>query len=86
MGQSLFLIIYAAGHIGGVAGPLPYGMDGCVANRDEARSAQAKTLRTGWSSTFNRALTADEKAKIADMQFECEWRDYRPKLGDKAGT
>ncbi|NSZ57789.1 hypothetical protein FY145_07060 [Agrobacterium tumefaciens] len=82
--MKLFLVIYAGSHIGGVAGPLPYGVDECERRRDQFRSSQAEVIETGFSKEKARALTEEEIAGIKAMRFECEWREFRPRLGPAA--
>lgn len=82
MGMKLFLIIYSAGQIGGVAGPLPYDMKECEYRRDEFRSKQQELFDTKFSKALNRPATEEEIEKTKDMKFECEYRETRPKLGD----
>lgn len=79
--MKLFLIIYAGSHIGGSAGPLPYDMQECENRRDVFRASQAKVIETGFSEQMNRKLTEQEMADMKAMRFECEWREFRPKLG-----
>jgi hypothetical protein len=74
----LFLIIYAGTQIGGAVGPLPDDLSECQRHRDQMRSAQAAVLKTGFSPTQKRLLTADELAKIRAMRFECEYFSTRP--------
>ena len=79
--MKLFLVIYAGSHIGGVAGPLPYGIDECEQRRDTFRNAQAQVIETGFSKEMGRYLTDDEMTNMKAMRFECEWHEFRPQLG-----
>lgn len=82
--MKLFLIIYAAGHIGGFAGPLPYDMGECVARRDEMREDQRQFLSDGISRETGKKATAEEINGVRALRFECEMRDTNPSLGDPA--
>jgi hypothetical protein len=75
--MKLFLIIYAGTQIGGIAGPLPYGMDECEKRRDVFRAAQSEAVTTGYSKPYGRNLTSEELSKIRQIRFECEWRETR---------
>ncbi|WP_439618323.1 hypothetical protein [Shinella sp.] len=78
--MKLFLIIYAGSQIGGIAGPLPYGMDECLKRRDALRTSHAEVLDTGYSEAQKRKLTEVEMSRMREMRFECEWRGLRPSL------
>lgn len=79
--MKLFLVIYAAGHIGGVAGPLPYGMAECEARRDEMRANQAAFLADGINRKTGLPATAAEIDKVRLLRFECEQHDTAPVMG-----
>jgi hypothetical protein len=80
--MKLFLIIYAAGQIGGVAGPLPYDMAECEARRDEMRANQAQFFKDGINRETGKKATPEEMEGIKHLSFECEMRDEKPSLGD----
>lgn len=82
--MSLFLIIYTAGHIGGVVGPLPYDMAECLIRRDELRTMQADGLARGTNDKTGLPLTQEERDGINSLSFECEHREVKPALGDPA--
>ena len=68
--KSLFLILYVSGKIGGVWGPLPYGMEEC---RD---TADALMEEIGEKA-------AEKAVDVADWKFACEYRTKAPKLWDE---
>lgn len=78
--MSLWLIIYTAGQIGGVVGPLPYDMAECHVRRDELRVMQADGLARGTNDTTGLPLTQDERAGIVNLSFECEHHETRPEI------
>lgn len=81
--MDLYLIIYTAGVIGGVFGPLPYDMAECITRRDEARIQQSNGLHAGINVQTGNPMTQEERDGVASLSFECEYRDVRPELGGK---
>ena len=79
---NLFLIIYTAGKIGGVAGPLPYDMAECEVRRDELRIAQIKALDTK-KTIEGKPLSSADVESIRSIRVECEYRSERPILGEQ---
>lgn len=79
--MSLWLIIYTAGHIGGVAGPLPYDMAECIIRRDMLRAEQLETLNSGIHHGEQRPATPEELAGLRAISFECEQHAEKPVLG-----
>lgn len=83
-GLSLFLIIYAAGTVGGTIGPLPYGLDECERHAQSMRAQITARLATGRYEDGT-AIKANpgmaERAK--SMTFTCEYRASRPEIGSK---
>lgn len=75
----LFLIIYFHGQIGGVAGPLPYGLDECYRRAEELRVPQRAIIATGKTPDGARVLPARIN-DLKNMRFECEFRDKRPEI------
>lgn len=65
--MNLFLVIILNGHIGGVAGPLPYGMDECKRRRGLIQSG------------YDQAV-ADGKLDPDQMQVVCVYQSVRPSL------
>jgi hypothetical protein len=66
--MKLFLIIYIAGKIGGVAGPLPYDMAECQRRAASMWSELRPGVRTPMGYTRD------------DVKFSCEMHDTRPKI------
>lgn len=79
--MKLFLIIYAGTQIGGAVGPLPDDLNECQRHRDQMRAAQSAVLKTGFSPSQKRLLTAEELGKIRAMRFESEYFSTRPSVG-----
>lgn len=80
--MNLFLIIYAAGTIGGAIGPLPYDMDKCIMYRDEAREQRVDGLALGINVQTGLPMTDEERAGVESLSFECEYHENRPQLGE----
>lgn len=78
--MKLFLLIYMGTHLGGVVGPLPYGMSECQARRDAMRAQQALVLQTGYSASDHRKLSLVELNRIRALRFECEYFGRRPSV------
>ena len=83
MSGALWLIIYTAGTIGGFAGPVPYDMDECIKRRDDMRVTQEQGLAAGINIQTGEPMTDDERAGVASLSFECEYRAVKPILGGK---
>ena len=83
--MNVFMIIYTAGTIGGVIGPLPYSMGECLVKRDEARQEQAAGLERGINVKTGQPLTDGEREGVASLEFECEYHEERPQLGGTRG-
>lgn len=79
--MKLWLVVYAAGQLGGSWGPLPYGMEECQARAAELRQMQVDTLERGTSDETGEPLTDEQRASVADMTVDCEWHETRPELG-----
>lgn len=84
--MKLFLILYTLGHVGGVAGPLPYDMAECE-NRIKPMNEDVKqVIATGRSTNGkNEVVEGKDMEVFKTMHFVCEYRpdNDRPKLGDK---
>lgn len=82
MSETLWLIIYTAGTIGGFAGPVPYDMEECIRRRDDMRVTQQKGLEAGINVQTGEPMTDEERAGVASLSFECEYRSEKPVLGE----
>jgi len=79
--SNLFLIIVAAGKIGGVAGPLPYDMDECQRRRAEMADAVVEAWK---KPEVVAKLKADDPAITVDAyRFECRHLAEKPALGSE---
>lgn len=76
--MKLWLVIYVGMHVGGSAGPLPYGMEVCVKHRDNLRASKQEVIDTGYSKTLKRKVTLEEIDSLKEMRFECEESAERP--------
>lgn len=80
--MKLFLIIYAAGKIGGVVGPLPYDLAECQVRADEMTAKTEMIIKTGRSTNGeNEVVSPKDLELIKTMKFKCEYRDQKPELG-----
>ena len=66
--MNLFMIIWIAGHIGGVIGPLPY-------DSVECRSRAAEVMET-----LNPNIVTSDGYSAKDIKFKCEYHRKRPKI------
>ncbi len=66
--MKLFAIWYLAGEIVLLAGPLPYGLFKCQAEAD---------------SQMAEIVAKDTMGAMTGLEIKCEYREYRPALGDK---
>ena len=82
--MKLFLIIYAAGNVAGSVGPLPYGLDECVAHRDAMRGNQSAIIESGGYRATGEKVSDADMAVLRSLSFECEYRSERPDI-DPAG-
>jgi hypothetical protein len=62
--MQLYLIIYIAGLIGGVVGPLPFAMEECERRAAQARADPSAITPGGFSAS--------------DVRLACEWHTTRP--------
>ncbi len=75
--MKVFLVIYMLGKIGGTVGPLPYGMNECMAEALKLNQQAQNVIETGIGAD-GRKLTEDEMRKIKSMDFKCEYHAIRP--------
>lgn len=68
--MKLWAVLYLAGKIAAVSGPLPYDMTECL--------ARTKIFMEGG----NRTVTTPEGYTLSDIKMECLETDIRPKLED----
>lgn len=77
--MKLFLVIYAAGHIGGWIGPLP--QDVCSDAVADLRAKQVQVLASG-IAVSGAPMLPDQMARLKTMTFACELRQEPPKMGE----
>jgi hypothetical protein len=70
--MKLYIVIYIAGLIGGVVGPLPYDEDECKTR-----------IKAEWTK-LNDVMTPQGFSKH-DIRYACEWAENRPVLDASAG-
>ena len=66
--MKLFMIWYLTGEIVLLAGPLPYGLLKCQARAD---------------SQMAEIVAKDTTGAMTGLDIKCEFRETKPKLGDK---
>lgn len=75
--MKLWLVLYAAGQVGGTWGPLPYDMDRCIEVRDERQAAIQLMVYTGVGENGS-PIPAETIDKLKTWRLECEQRHARP--------
>ena len=81
--MKFYLILYAAGVIGGAAGPLPYDKDECERRANQFRYDNATLIFSGRATNgSNELITAPSLELFKTMRFKCELRANKPKLGE----
>lgn len=78
---ALWMVLYHAGQVGAVWGPLPYDMFECDDRRDQM-NAEAQRIAASGKAFSGDDLLPGDREKIADFRFVCEIRPDRPKLGE----
>lgn len=76
----LWLVLYHAGEVGGVWGPLPYGMDECAQRRDTMNMEALRISATGFTRQGDPVPEKNRK-ELADFTFVCLQQSERPELG-----
>lgn len=77
--MKLFMILVVSGQIGGVAGPLPYGMDECNRRANEYNAEFLEKSRDPALATRARSIGWDGTPFV----WHCVERDARPRLEEK---
>ncbi len=83
--MKLFLIVWAAGAVQGMAGPLPYEMEKCEEYarglfRDMHVQLQGGFYADGTPIRENPGMAKNART----IRFTCEYRAERPEIGEKA--
>lgn len=78
--MKLFLVIYMANQIGGVAGPLPYDYDECQSRVQVMRQDQMRFLVTQIDVQTGQRASAEDVERVASLRFECEWHTEKPSI------
>lgn len=78
--MKLWLVLYAAGQVGGTWGPLPYDMNRCIEVREERRADLQKWIDTK-TSDKGEAIPEKMLDNLKTWRFECERHNDRPGLG-----
>ncbi|QQM29310.1 hypothetical protein JET14_13340 [Martelella lutilitoris] len=82
--MSLWVVIYSASVVGGSIGPLPYGMEECIAKNAPMEAARMQAIETGYSEAEDRWLDAGEIKKLEALSSRCEYHETRPVIGSAA--
>lgn len=77
--MKLFLILYAAGKIGGIAGPLPYDLAECQKRAAALNNDFAQAVARGATDEGVQIPEKDMKV-LRTMRAACEYRATRPTL------
>lgn len=80
--MSLYMILYAAGAIVGVWGPLPYDETECHARREERMAEVRQIIETGRGVKGN-PVPDEMLAHIRTWRMSCEQHAKRPALTRK---
>lgn len=76
----LYMVVYNGTDIGGTAGPLPYDMNECKSRQETMMLDKQETLDGGINRKTNKPFTVEEREKLENLRFECEWLHVRPSM------
>lgn len=80
--MKLFLVLYAAGSLGGFQGPLPFGIEQCQAEARDFNSRVVVTIAMKEDGEGN-PIPPEKLEKLKSLRAVCEYRAEMPKLGER---